>query len=71
MDQAERKENFGTCLRRAWNAAVQTAEAMERSPVEELFDRIGRLEWEVAALKKEGATGIHAAIGEIADAERA
>jgi polyhydroxyalkanoate synthesis regulator phasin len=71
MDQAERKENFGTWLRRAWNAAIRTAEAMERSPVEELFDRVDRLEWEVAALKKEGAAGIHAAIGEIADAERA
>jgi polyhydroxyalkanoate synthesis regulator phasin len=36
---------------------------MERSPVEELFERIDRLEWEVAALKKEAAPGIHAAIG--------
>ena len=71
MDQAERKENLGTWLRRAWNAAVRTAEAMERSPVEELFDRIDRLEWEVAALKKESAVGIHAAIGEKADVERA
>ena len=71
MNQAEHKENFGTWLRRAWNAAVRTAEAMERSPVEELFDRIDRLEWEVAALKNEGAAGIHAAIGQIADVERA
>ena len=70
MDQAERKENFGTWLRRAWNAAIRTAEAMERSPVEELFDRVDRLEWEVAALKK-GAAGIHAAIREIAEVERA
>ena len=71
MDQAERKENFASWLRRAWNAAIRTAEAMERSPVEELFDRIDRLEWEVAALKKESAAGIHAAIGEVADVERA
>ena len=70
MDKAERKENFASWLRRAWNAAIRTAEAMERSPVEELFDRIDRLEWEVTALK-EGAPGIHAAIGEMADVERA
>jgi hypothetical protein len=38
---------------------------MGRSPVEELFDRIDRLEREVAALKKDGA------IGEVADVERA
>jgi polyhydroxyalkanoate synthesis regulator phasin len=70
MDQAERKESFGTRLHRAWNVSLRTAEAMERSPVEELFERMDRLEREVAALKNEGA-GIDAAIGEIADVERA
>ena len=41
-------------LRRVWAATVRTAEALERGPVEELFDRIDRLEREVATLKKEG-----------------
>jgi polyhydroxyalkanoate synthesis regulator phasin len=58
MDQVERKEQFGTWLRRAWNAAIQAAAAMERTPIDELFDRVGRLEREVAALKKEGTARI-------------
>ena len=53
MDQEERKDDFGTWLRRAWSAALRTVEAMERSPVELLLDRIERLEREVAALKQE------------------
>jgi len=57
MDQAERRKDFGTWVRRAWNAALQTADAMGRSPIEELFGRIDVLEREVAALKKEGAAG--------------
>ena len=44
MNHAECKENFAAWLRRAWTAAVQIAEAMDRSPVEELFIRIDRLE---------------------------
>ena len=60
VDQAERKDIFGTWLGRAWKAALRTAEAMERSTVEDLFDRIERLEREVAALKKQGAAGIEA-----------
>ena len=58
MDQEERKGQFGTWLRRAWNAAARTAEAMERTPFDGLFDRVDRLEREVAALKKEGAARI-------------
>jgi hypothetical protein len=54
MDQEERKEQFGAWLRRAWNAVVRTAEAMERTPLDELFDRVDRLERQAAALKKEG-----------------
>ena len=42
--QAGSNGNFGTWLHRAWDAAVRIAEAMERNPVEELFERIGRLE---------------------------
>jgi polyhydroxyalkanoate synthesis regulator phasin len=51
MDQVERKGQFGTWLRRAWNAAVRAAEAMERTPFDQLFDRVDRLEREVATLK--------------------
>jgi polyhydroxyalkanoate synthesis regulator phasin len=58
MVQDERKGQFGTWLRRAWNAAVRTAEAMERTPFDKLFDRMDRLEREVAALKKEGTAKI-------------
>ncbi len=58
MDQGERKEQFDTWLRRAWNAVVRTAEAMERTPIDELFDRVDRLERQAAALKKEGTTKI-------------
>jgi polyhydroxyalkanoate synthesis regulator phasin len=53
MDQAERKDEFDTWLRRTWNAVVRMAEAMERTPFDKLFDRVDRLEREVAALKKE------------------
>jgi len=58
MDQAGGKKDFDTWLRRAWSAAVRTAEAMGRSPIEDLLDRIDRLEREVTALKKEDETGI-------------
>jgi polyhydroxyalkanoate synthesis regulator phasin len=51
MDQVERKGQFGTWLRRAWNAALRTAEEMERTPFDQLFDRVDRLEREVATLK--------------------
>jgi len=39
-------------LRQVWNAVVRTAEMMEQSPIEELFERISRAEREVEALKK-------------------
>jgi polyhydroxyalkanoate synthesis regulator phasin len=58
MDQEERKGQFGTWLRRAWNAVIRTTEAMERTPFDELFDRVDRLERQAAALKKEGTTRI-------------
>ena len=53
MDQQGRTRQFGTWLRRVWNAAIRTAEAMERTPIDELFDRIDRLEREMAAFKEE------------------
>ena len=52
MDQKERKEQFGTWLCRAWNAVVLTAEVMERTPFAKLFDRVSRLEREVAEIKR-------------------
>ena len=58
MDQEENKGQFATWLRRAWTAAVRTAEAMERIPFDELFDRVDRLERQVAALKKYGSARI-------------
>ena len=51
MDQGQRMKHFGTWLLRAWNAVVRTAEAMERTPIDELFDRLHRLERQVADLK--------------------
>jgi polyhydroxyalkanoate synthesis regulator phasin len=58
MNREDRKEQFRTWLHRAWNAAVRTAEAMEQTPVNQLFDRVDQLEREVAALKKEGAARV-------------
>jgi hypothetical protein len=40
-------------LRRAWIWLLCFAEAMERSPMEDTFDRISRLERELASLKAE------------------
>ena len=57
MDREQRREEC-TWLRRAWNAVVRAAEAMERTPFDELFDRVDRLEREVAALKKGGTVRI-------------
>ena len=51
MDQAERKEDFGAWLRRTWNATMRFAEAMEQSPMEDVADRLDRLEREIIALK--------------------
>ena len=53
MDRTGRKAAFGNWLVRYWDVVVRTAEAIERSPVEELLDRVNWLEREVAALKKE------------------
>jgi hypothetical protein len=51
MDQLEHKADFETWLRRTWSAVMRAAEAMERSPIEDVFDRLDRLEREMAALK--------------------
>jgi hypothetical protein len=53
MGQAERKDGIRARLRRAWNTAVRAAEAMSVSPMEDVNDRIARLEREVAMIKKD------------------
>jgi hypothetical protein len=55
MGQAERKDGIRARLRRAWNTAVRAAEAMSVSPMEDVNDRIARLEREVAMIKKDAA----------------
>ena len=52
MDRSGRKKLFGEWLDQAWNVVLRTAEAIEQSPVEELLDRVNRLEREVTALKR-------------------
>jgi polyhydroxyalkanoate synthesis regulator phasin len=55
MYQAKLNADFGGWLRRTWNAMMRAAEVMEVSPMEDLFDRVDRLENEMAALKKRKA----------------
>ena len=71
MDQ-EKRNSFGTWLRRTWTATLGIVEAMEtaRTPVEEALYRIDRLEREVAALKTDDRASL-AAIADIADVGRA
>lgn len=54
MDRVERKNDTRGWLRRIWDATLRTAEAMEVSPIEDLYDRIARLEREVAAIRADG-----------------
>jgi hypothetical protein len=58
MDYAERKADFGAWLRRTWTAAMRVADAMERSPIDDIFDRLDRLEREMAALRNRKGTAI-------------
>jgi hypothetical protein len=55
MAEAERKDGIRARLRRAWNTAVRAAEAMSVSPMEDINDRIARLEREVAMIKKDAS----------------
>ena len=55
MDQANLEADLGGWLRRTWNAILRTAEAMELSPMEEIFNRLDRLEREMDVLKKREA----------------
>ncbi|HZP32698.1 MAG TPA: hypothetical protein VFB23_04970 [Candidatus Acidoferrales bacterium] len=58
MHQATHRTNFGTRLRRAWNAVMRAAEAMDRSPMEEACERLDRLERELAVVRDGIAAGI-------------
>jgi|EndMetStandDraft_5_1072996.scaffolds.fasta_scaffold17987_2 hypothetical protein len=44
MDQAKHKADSGTRLRRAWNAVMLALEGLDQSPVEDVMDRLDRLE---------------------------
>lgn len=44
MDQAKHKAGFGTWLRHARDALMCAFEGMDRSPMEEVIDRLERLE---------------------------
>jgi hypothetical protein len=55
MYQAKLNADSGGWFRRTWKATVRAAEAIEASPVDDLFGRVDRLENEMAALKKRNA----------------
>jgi hypothetical protein len=57
MDETEHKADFGAWLRRTWNALMRVADVMERTPMDDVFDRLGWLEREMANLKKGKAAG--------------
>ncbi len=43
---------IGATLRRAWDTTLRVAEAMDASPMEDIADRVDRLEQEMAAMKE-------------------
>ena len=44
MDQAKHKAGFGTWLRRTWTMVMLALEGIDRSPMEDIIDRLDRLE---------------------------
>jgi len=58
MHLAEQKTDFGAWLRRAWNKIMTVADAIERSPIEDVFYRLDRLERGMTALKCRKPAGI-------------
>jgi hypothetical protein len=52
MDETEQKSDFGAWLRRTWNALMRVADAMERTPMDDVFDRMDWLEREMATLRR-------------------
>lgn len=55
MVQVERNNGIRARFRRAWNTALLAAEAINVSPMEDLHDRVDRLERELAKMKKDAA----------------
>lgn len=53
MDKLKRKDRIRARLRRVWDIALRAAEVVGVSPMEDLGDRIDRLEREVAAMREE------------------
>jgi polyhydroxyalkanoate synthesis regulator phasin len=56
MDELKRKDRIRARLRRAWDIALRAAEVVSVSPMEDLGNRIDRLEREVAAMREEART---------------
>jgi hypothetical protein len=52
MDKLKRKDRIRAKLRRIWGVALRAAEVVSVSPLEDLGDRIDRLEREVAAMRE-------------------
>jgi len=44
MDQAKHKAGFSTWLRRTWTMVMLALEGIDRSPMEDVIDRLDRLE---------------------------
>jgi hypothetical protein len=44
MNHAEHKTGFGTRVRRTWNALMRVFEAIERNPMDDVLERLDRLE---------------------------
>lgn len=57
MNLVEQKTGFGAWLRRTWNALICIADAMERTPLDDVFDRLDGLERDMATLRKRKAAG--------------
>ena len=64
MDQAKHKTDFGARLRRNWNVLMRVLEAMDRSPMEDVFGRLDRLESKMAALKNRKAADAGSSISD-------
>jgi hypothetical protein len=52
MDQVLHRPGFAARLRRFWDTVARAADAIERSPMEDIYDRLERLEREMAELKE-------------------
>jgi polyhydroxyalkanoate synthesis regulator phasin len=52
MDQLEPQDGIRAKLRRAWDAALCAADAMSISPMEDLSNRIDRLEREITEMRE-------------------